>query len=118
MGESSPAVGRDVPLRPPADPGLRRATAQDVHRLKAVPAEAFFEDPILGWLMPDDSKRRARLRRFFAIELRIGASRRVEGQRARSILNQPRTTAGSAGALKEPRPRAPTAGHRAQRERT
>ncbi len=52
------------------DPGLRRATAEDVHRLKAVLAEAFFEDPVFGWLLPDDGKRRARLRRFFAIELR------------------------------------------------
>jgi GNAT superfamily N-acetyltransferase len=70
MGESSPAVGRDAASSQLADPGLRRATAEDVHRLKAVLAEAFFEDPVLGWLMPDDSKRRARLRRFFAIELR------------------------------------------------
>jgi GNAT superfamily N-acetyltransferase len=70
MGESSPAVARDVPSRPLVDPGLRRATAEDVHRLKAVLAEAFFEDPIIGWLMPEDTKRRARLRRFFAIELR------------------------------------------------
>jgi GNAT superfamily N-acetyltransferase len=70
MGESSQAGGRDAPSRPLADLGLRRATGEDVHRLKVVLAEAFFEDPVLGWLMPDDSKRRARLRRFFAIELR------------------------------------------------
>jgi GNAT superfamily N-acetyltransferase len=49
---------------------LRRATAEDVHGLQAVLAEAFFEDPIFGWLMPDDAKRRARLRRYFGIELR------------------------------------------------
>jgi len=70
MGESTPAVGCDAPSSPFAAPGLRRAIAEDVHRLKAVLAEAFFEDPILGWLMPDDTKRRARLSRFFAIELR------------------------------------------------
>jgi GNAT superfamily N-acetyltransferase len=52
------------------NPGLRRASTQDIRPLKAVLAEAFFEDPILGWLMPKDSKRLARLRRYFAIELR------------------------------------------------
>jgi hypothetical protein len=45
------------------NPGLRRASTQDVRPLKAVLAEAFFEDPILGWLMPQDSKRLARLGR-------------------------------------------------------
>jgi GNAT superfamily N-acetyltransferase len=49
---------------------LRHATAQDIERLKAVMAEAFFDDPVFGWLMPDEDKRRAQLRRFFAIELR------------------------------------------------
>jgi ribosomal protein S18 acetylase RimI-like enzyme len=55
-----------------AIPGLelRPASAADVKRLKRILAEAFFEDPLLGWLMPDDGKRRARLRRLFAIELR------------------------------------------------
>jgi GNAT superfamily N-acetyltransferase len=52
------------------NPGLRRASTQDIRALKAVLAEAFFEDPILAWLMPQDSKRLARLRRYFAIELR------------------------------------------------
>jgi ribosomal protein S18 acetylase RimI-like enzyme len=53
-----------------ADPGLRRATAQDVPRLQAMLAEAFFDDPVFGWLIPNDTKRRARLRRYFGIELR------------------------------------------------
>ncbi len=53
-----------------APPGLRPATAEDVHRLKAVLSDAFYEDPIFAWLIPDDAKRRARLRRFFAVELR------------------------------------------------
>jgi GNAT superfamily N-acetyltransferase len=71
-GERSSTAGNDAPAPSPplADPELRPATAEDVHRLKAVLAEAFFEDPILGWLIPNDTKRRARLRRFFAIELR------------------------------------------------
>jgi GNAT superfamily N-acetyltransferase len=51
------------------DPVLRPATAQDVPRLKAVMAEAFYDDPILTWLMPNDAKRLARLRRFFGVEL-------------------------------------------------
>ena len=49
--------------------GLRRATAADVQRLRTVLAEAFFEDPVLSWLMPNDRTRRARLRRYFRIEL-------------------------------------------------
>jgi GNAT superfamily N-acetyltransferase len=49
---------------------LRRAAPEDVRRLSGVMADAFFEDPIFGWLMPDDTKRAARLRRYFAIELR------------------------------------------------
>ena len=70
MDEGSPTVGRDAPSSGPAEPELRRATPEDVPRLRAMLAEAFFEDPILGWLMPDAAKRRSRLRRFFAIELR------------------------------------------------
>jgi ribosomal protein S18 acetylase RimI-like enzyme len=54
---------------------LRRATAEDVPRLKAVMAEAFFDDPILGWLIPNEVKRPTRLRHFFAIELRHMALR-------------------------------------------
>ena len=49
---------------------LRQATTQDVQRLQTVLAEAFFEDPMFGWLMPEDSKRLTRLRRYFGIELR------------------------------------------------
>lgn len=70
MHEGSPTVSRDAPSSRPADPGLRQATAEDIPRLKTVLAEAFHDDPVLGWLMPDAHKRRARLRRFFAIELR------------------------------------------------
>lgn len=70
MGESSPTAISDVPSRRLAAPALRRATAEDVQRLTTVLAEAFFDDPMFGWLMPEDSKRRARLRRYFGIELR------------------------------------------------
>ncbi len=70
MGESSTTAISDVPSRRLAAPALRQATAEDVQRLTTVLAEAFFDDPVFGWLMPEDSKRRARLRRYFAIELR------------------------------------------------
>jgi GNAT superfamily N-acetyltransferase len=70
MSEKTPTLDRDAAFIPDADPGLRRATVQDIHRLRAVLAEAFFEDPIFGWLMPDDRTRLARLRRYFGIELR------------------------------------------------
>jgi GNAT superfamily N-acetyltransferase len=63
-------VGSDAASSGLVKRGLRRAAAEDVSRLKAVMADAFFEDPIFGWLMPNDTKRAAQLRRYFAIELR------------------------------------------------
>jgi hypothetical protein len=76
MSQRSATVERDAPSSPLADPQLRPATAGDIERLKAVMAEAFFEDPIYSWLIPDDSKRPARLCRYFAIELRhLGLAR-------------------------------------------
>jgi ribosomal protein S18 acetylase RimI-like enzyme len=36
-------------------------------------AEAFMEDPIFSWLIPDDAKRRVRLCHYFGIELRYFA---------------------------------------------
>jgi GNAT superfamily N-acetyltransferase len=70
MREGPPRVDRTAPSSSRADLELCLAGAEDIPRLKAVLAEAFFEDPVLGWLMPNDTKRRARMRRFFAIELR------------------------------------------------
>jgi ribosomal protein S18 acetylase RimI-like enzyme len=94
MDEKALTLDRDAPTGPPAEPvlrtentgdlptetpdasaedaqpALRPATAGDVPRLEAVLADAFFDDPIFGWLMPDAAKRRARLRRYFGIELR------------------------------------------------
>jgi ribosomal protein S18 acetylase RimI-like enzyme len=60
----------DVGASRPADLGMRPATAEDVERLKTVLAEAFYDDPVFGWLMPEDDKRRARLRRYFGVDLR------------------------------------------------
>jgi GNAT superfamily N-acetyltransferase len=83
--EMSPTVGGDASSSPHddpeqignadprGDPGLRVAAAADLQSLRSVLAEAFFDDPVFGWLMPEDSKRRARLRRYFGIELRYYA---------------------------------------------
>ncbi|HEY5288325.1 MAG TPA: GNAT family N-acetyltransferase [Solirubrobacteraceae bacterium] len=39
-------------------------------------ADAFYDDPIFGWLMPDERTRLERLRRFYVIELRhVGLKR-------------------------------------------
>ena len=70
MHESAAAVDRDTLSSGRADQGLRQATAEDIPRLKTVLAEAFHDDPIVGWLMPNERKRQACLRRFFSIELR------------------------------------------------
>jgi ribosomal protein S18 acetylase RimI-like enzyme len=51
-------------------PSVQLATAADAARLREALAEAFDDDPVIGWLMPDAKKRHVRLRRFFALELR------------------------------------------------
>jgi GNAT superfamily N-acetyltransferase len=53
-----------------AEAAPRPASAADVPTLCRALADAFVEDPIFGWLIPDDARRRARLRRFFGLELR------------------------------------------------
>ncbi len=70
MTESSPTVGRETLPGAAARLELRLANMSDVDRLKATLAEAFYDDPIFSWLMPDGQSRLARLRRFFAIQLR------------------------------------------------
>jgi len=58
------------------DAELRTVTAEDVSRLAGAMAEAFYDDPVFGWLMPDDERRLARLRRFYLAELRhVGLGR-------------------------------------------
>lgn len=58
------------------DSGLRTATTEDVPRLAQAMAEAFYDDPVFGWLLPDDERRLARLRRFYVAELRhVGLGR-------------------------------------------
>lgn len=53
-----------------SDRWLRTANPDDVRTLAGALADAFYDDPIFGWLMPDYHTRLARLRRFYAIELR------------------------------------------------
>ncbi len=48
----------------------RSASGADVRALSAALAAAFFDDPIFGWLIPARDRRRARLTRFFELELR------------------------------------------------
>jgi GNAT superfamily N-acetyltransferase len=71
-----------APAPPPAQPApsiepasivkpskLRKATVEDVPQLARVLAAAFNDDPAFEWLLPNERKRPAGLRRFFAIEL-------------------------------------------------
>jgi GNAT superfamily N-acetyltransferase len=48
----------------------RTARVEDVSQLSRALGEAFYDDPVFGWLMPDPARRPARLRRFFELELR------------------------------------------------
>ena len=70
MPEGSPTIDWDDAASRPAAQGLRQATVEDIPRLRAVLAEAFYDDPVLGWLIPEERSRQARLRHFFGIELR------------------------------------------------
>jgi GNAT superfamily N-acetyltransferase len=69
MTEGRLIAGSDIPTGRFADLDLRPATAEDVHRLSAVLAAAFFDDPVFGWLMPKDGRRLAQLRRYFGFDL-------------------------------------------------
>ncbi len=53
----------------PAESDVRTATADELDRVRRALAKAFQDDPVFGWLMPDDASRAARLRRFFGREL-------------------------------------------------
>lgn len=54
----------------------RTATSSDAGRLADVLAAAFYDDPVFRWLIPSDRARLARLRRFFAVEVRdVGLAR-------------------------------------------
>jgi len=69
MSDSLQTTQREAPSTLRAGPDLRRATPEDIPRLKTMLAEAFFDDPVFGWLMGNDGKRRAQLRRYFGTDL-------------------------------------------------
>lgn len=70
MNDASPTTGNPVGPEPAGGLSLRKATADDIRTLAGVLAESFYDDPVFGWLMPEDARRLKRLRRFFTIELR------------------------------------------------
>jgi ribosomal protein S18 acetylase RimI-like enzyme len=71
MAQTSPVVSSGtIPELSGTEGAPRRATAADVPHLAGVLAEAFYEDPTYGWLIPSQGRRLASLRRFFEIQLR------------------------------------------------
>jgi len=56
-------------------PGMtvRPATSADIKPLAAVLARAFYDDPPFMWLLPEPKSRPVRLRRLFAVILRLEA---------------------------------------------
>lgn len=55
---------------------IREATIDEEPALSDALARAFYDDPVLGWLMPNEGKRLRRLRKFFGLDLRHMAFRR------------------------------------------
>src|ERR1700685_1180961 len=49
--------------------GVEQATRGDEPRLREGLARAFYDDPVLSWLMPDERTRPRRLHKFFGLEL-------------------------------------------------
>lgn len=66
-----PEVGDDVAA----------ATRSDWAAVSAALAAGFADDPVFGWLLPDDARRPRALRRYFAIE-----TRRIALRHGRSLL--------------------------------
>jgi len=54
---------------PTAAPKVRAAVPAEVTALARALAAAFEDDPIFGWLLPDERRRHDRLLRFFTLEL-------------------------------------------------
>ena len=48
---------------------VREATREDRHHLKDVLARAFWDDPVISWLLPKEESRYARARLFFRTDL-------------------------------------------------
>lgn len=63
--------GREVGRALATDVDVCMATKRDVATLAVVMAQAFFDDPVMGWLLPDPRRRHDRLRRYFELELTL-----------------------------------------------
>ena len=48
---------------------VRKVTAADVPRLAATLGRAFQDDPVLSWLLPDESRRAQRAARWFRLQM-------------------------------------------------
>src|SRR5579875_782360 len=75
-------------------PRVRRAQPADIPALAGTMAQAFFDDPVMAWLLPDAGRRRSRLRHYFDLELRlVGLARgevwTTEGGQAAAIATPP-----------------------------
>jgi GNAT superfamily N-acetyltransferase len=76
MPDRSERGGRVATVHDAITSQLRIGVFNDIRRLASMLADAFYDDPIFGWLMPDERTRLERLRHFYAIELRhVGLTR-------------------------------------------
>jgi GNAT superfamily N-acetyltransferase len=59
-----------VERAPPSHAAIREVTSADVPALARTLAEAFYVDPVMRWMLPDDAQRRRQADRWFALLLR------------------------------------------------
>jgi GNAT superfamily N-acetyltransferase len=57
-------------LTAPAGPKIRKAEPSELPQVAAVLARAFYDDPAIGWVFPNDAKRLAQTERYWATRLR------------------------------------------------
>jgi GNAT superfamily N-acetyltransferase len=71
----------------------RKATGDDAPAMVEMLARAFYDDPVFGWLFPDDGKRLAQSKRYFEgrarILLRQGECYTVDGAAAAAMWARP-----------------------------
>jgi GNAT superfamily N-acetyltransferase len=66
---------RSIARMPDTGIDVRSAGRRDVRSITLILAAAFADDPAFAWMLPDDTTRARRLRRFFGTELRRHALR-------------------------------------------
>lgn len=64
-------VPTNEPNSPPQRPQPRPAAAADVPGIARVLADAFHDDPLMSWIIPDESARPGALQRMFVVGLRF-----------------------------------------------